>query len=103
MALVFAHKGCESIPTGKIKGQSRDFSSALAFLLENKGHARAWPACVFSRRKYGAETSTVRHISYNLDRIRLPILGSSASSRVGAINLPLGRRVASPSVAGLSR
>src|SRR2546427_974231 len=97
MALGFAHKGCESIPTGKIKGQSRDFSSLLAVLPEKKGHARAWPACVFSRRKSGAETSTVRHISYNLERMRLPMRCSSASSRIGGINLP-PRRVVLPSV-----
>src|SRR5882757_2501971 len=78
-------------------------------VLGNWGRARtpewfyARPACVFSRRKSGAETSTVRHISYNLERIRLPILCSSASSRVGEINLPFGSLAVSPSVAGLSR
>src|SRR5258708_884705 len=63
----------------------------------------ACPACVFSRRKSGAETSTVRHISYNLERMRVPMRCSSESSRVAGISLPLGSRVVSPSEAGLSR
>jgi len=62
LALEFARKRCESMPTGKITGQLQDSCSTLQSS-RSKGHARARPACVFSRRKSGAETSTVRHIS----------------------------------------
>lgn len=43
--------------------------------------ARARPICRTSRRKSGAKTSTVRHISYSRDRIRAPIRSASESSR----------------------
>jgi hypothetical protein len=64
--------------------------------------ARARPAWVLSRRKSGAMTSTVRHISKRRERMRLPILWSRESSRTGMTSFPLGSRVASPSAAGLS-
>src|SRR6266481_10018947 len=51
LALEFARKRCESMPTGKITGQLRDSCSTLTVLPESKGHARARPACVFSPRK----------------------------------------------------
>jgi hypothetical protein len=41
---------------------------------------RARPACRASRRKSGACTSTVRHISYRRERMRAPILSASESS-----------------------
>jgi hypothetical protein len=44
-------------------------------------HARARPICRTSRRKSGANTSTVRHISYSRDRIRAPMRSASESSR----------------------
>jgi hypothetical protein len=65
-------------------------------------YALTRPACVLSRRKSGATTSTVRHISKRRERMRLPILCSRESSRAGMTSFPLGRRVASPSCAGLS-
>ena len=68
----------------------------------SKIQARARPAWVLSRRKSGARISMVRHISKRRERMRLPIRCSRESSRVGMTSFPLGRRVASPSWAGLS-
>src|SRR5689334_13617322 len=44
-----------------------------------EGYAWARPAWVLSRRKSGAETSMVRHISKRRERMRLPMRSSSES------------------------
>src|SRR5579872_833748 len=66
---------------------------------------QAWarPAWVRSRRKSGAETSMVRHISKRRERMRLPMRSSRESSRTAGMSLPPGPRVASPADVGLSR
>src|SRR5207247_6825719 len=81
----------------------RHISRLWRLVVRSFRYARAWPACVFSRRKSGADTSTVRHISYNRERMRDPMRCSSESSRVGGISFPPGSRAASPSEEGLSR
>src|SRR5579864_6683198 len=64
-------------------------------------YARARVDWRTSRRKSGAKTSIVRHISYKRERMRAPMRSSSESSLMTFTRSPLGRRGAG-SVAALS-
>jgi len=86
-----AFKHCSRITSGngtKIDGFGADLVSSLAV---NHGvyYAPARVDCRISRRKSGAETSTVRQISYRRDLIRSPIRSWSVTFRVET-GRPLG-------------
>src|SRR3989441_8784743 len=82
------------LPTSRGTLQPQKHTRRLRVVsMKRKSHtyARARPACVFSRRKSGAETSIVRHISNSRDRMRSLIRSARVSFRVIA-RLPLGKR-----------